>query len=76
MLFFNEKSSKLKGFIEVTEIMNSGERGAILINISHIINVYPDSESTKIWLTEYDEALTVSESYEEVKELIRRAYHD
>lgn len=73
MLFFNEKNSKLKGFIEVTEIMNSGERGAILINISHIINVYPDSENTKIWLTEYDEALTVSESYEEVKELIRRA---
>lgn len=73
MLFFNEKNSKLKGFIEVTEIMNSGERGAILINISHIIDVYPDSGNTKIWLTEYDEAFTVSESYEEVKELIRRA---
>ena len=73
MLFFNEKNSKLKGFIEVTEIMNSGEKGAILINISHIINIYPDSENTKIWLTEYDEALTVSESYDEVKELIRRA---
>lgn len=61
----------IKGFIEVTED-HLGEYKR-LVNVAHITWVAGTDKKTDIFLAPMHKYITVKESYEEVKELIRRA---
>ena len=61
----------MKGFIEVTDFVFDKKRS---ININLISKFYKNDKSTSIIII--DKLTSVKESYEEVKELIRKAQND
>ena len=62
----------MKGFIEVTEIVNS-LRIKTLINVNQIIGVAEVNGHTAISCVSCDEACVFEESYEEIRAKIERA---